>query len=56
MSRAGPLVHDDPRAGRTVQEPFEVKAGELIISVFPNVRRKGSHRTRIASLQLGICR
>jgi hypothetical protein len=30
-----------------------VKAGELIIGVFPNVRCKGGHRAGIASFQLG---
>jgi hypothetical protein len=47
------LVHNDPRAGRTVQQPLEVKAGELIVGVFPNMSRKGGHRTGIARFQLG---
>ena len=33
--------------------PPEVKAGELIIGGFPNVRCKGGHRTGIAAFQLG---
>ena len=48
-----PLVHNDPRAGCTVQQPLEVKAGELIIGVFPNMRCKGCHRAGIARFQLG---
>ena len=47
------LVHNNPRAGRTIQQPLEVKAGELIISVSPNMRCKGSHRAGIACFQFG---
>ena len=47
------LVHNDPRAGRTVQQPLEVKAGKLIIGVLANMRCKGCHRAGIAGFQLG---
>ena len=50
---ATPLVHNDPRAGRTVQQPLEVKAGELIICVFPNMGCKSRHGTGIAGFQFG---
>src|SRR6478752_271532 len=39
--------------GRTVQQPLEVKAGELIISGSPDMRCKGSHRAGIACFQFG---
>ena len=47
------LAQVNPRTSRTVQQPLEVKAGELIISVLPNMRGKGSHRSGIAGFQLG---
>ncbi len=47
------LVHSDPSAGRTVQQPLEMKAGQLIISMFPNMGCKSRHRTRIAGFQFG---
>ena len=47
------LVHDNPRAGRTVQQSLEVKAGELIIGVLSNMGCKGGHCTVIAGFQLG---
>ena len=52
-ARSSLLLHNDPRAGRTVQQPLEVKAGELIIGVFPNMRCKTRHRTGIAGFQFG---
>ena len=48
-----PLVHNDLRARRTIQQSLEMKAGELIIGVFPNMRGKGCHRAGIARFQLG---
>jgi hypothetical protein len=48
-----PLVHNDLRARRTIQQSLEMKAGELIIGVFPNMRCKGGHRAGIARFQLG---
>ena len=53
FSLTTPLIHNDPRAGRTVQQPLKVKAGELIVSMFPDMGRKSRHRTRIAGFQLG---
>ena len=53
FSLTTPLIHNDPRAGRTVQQPLEVKAGELIISVFPNMGCKTGHRAGIAGFQFG---
>jgi hypothetical protein len=50
------LFHRNAGTRCAVQEPLEVKAGELIISVFPNMRRKGSHRAGIACFQFGKCR
>jgi hypothetical protein len=41
------LVHRDPRAGRAIQEPLEVKAGKLIISSLTNMRSEGRDRARI---------
>ena len=53
FSLTTPLIHNDPRAGRAVQLPFEVEAGELIICVFPNMRCKSGHRAGIAGFQFG---
>ena len=47
------LVRNDLRARRTIQQSLEMKAGELIIDVFPNMRCKGCHRAGIARFQLG---
>src|SRR6202040_2239821 len=53
QSGATLLVHNDARAGSTVQQPLEVKAGELIFSVRAHMCCKGSHRIGIAGFQLG---
>ena len=50
---ASPLVHNNPRTGRTIQQPLEVKAGELIICVFPNMGCKSRHGAGIAGFQFG---
>ena len=47
----GRLFHRNAGTRCAVQEPLEVKAGELIISVSPNMRCKGSHRSGIACFQ-----
>ena len=47
------LAQVNPRTSPTVQQPLEVKASELVISVLPNMRGKGSHRSGIAGFQLG---
>ena len=49
------LVHDDPCTCCTVQQPLEVKAGELVLSVLADMRRKGRHRTGIARFEFGKC-
>src|ERR1700730_16301093 len=53
FSLTTPLIHNHPRAIRTVQQPLEMKAGQLIISMFSNMGCKTRHRTRIAGFQFG---
>ena len=38
-------IHGNPRAGGAVQQPLQVKAGELIVGVFADMRRKRRQRT-----------
>jgi hypothetical protein len=47
-----PSFHDNSRAGGAVQQPLEVKAGELIAGVLAYMRGKGSERRRIVCLKL----
>ena len=49
---AMPLIQGDPRPGRTIQQPLEVKAGKLIVDVLSNMRRERRHCARIASFEI----
>ena len=46
-------VHRDPRAGRAVQQPLQMEAGELIVRALADLRREGRQRAGIARFQLG---
>ena len=46
-------IHRNPRTCRAVQQPFQVKAGQLIIRVLANMGRKRRQRTRIICFELG---
>src|SRR4249920_281715 len=43
------------RAFFPVQEPLEVKAGELVLRIAPDMRRKCCHRSGVVRLELGKC-
>ena len=43
------------RAFFPVQEPLEVKAGELVFRIAPDMRRKCCHRSGVVLLELGKC-
>jgi len=53
--RLAPSVHRDPRPGCAIQEPLEVEAGKLIVSVLTDMRRERRHCAGIAGFQLGKC-
>ena len=52
MSLMG-LVQGDPRPGRTIQQPLEMEAGKLIISVLANMRCEGRDGVRVGGFKLG---
>ena len=52
---ATPLVHGDPRAGCTIQQPLEVEAGKLIISALTNMPGECRNCAGVACFQFGKC-
>ena len=46
------LFQSDPRAGRAIQQPFEVEAGKLIIGALADMRSKGCDCARVARFHL----
>src|SRR5674476_527040 len=47
------LIHGDPRAGCAIQQPLEVKAGKLIISILTNMRCECRDCAGVARFQFG---